>query len=458
MTQQKTYDLVVIGSGPGGYVAALYASRQKLNVCVIEKDLLGGACLNRGCIPTKVLLNSARVLSTIASSSQYGIDVQGYKLNYDVINKRKSDIVLRLRTGIETLFRANKIDLIKGEAVITCSGVVTVNGSEEIRGTNIIIATGSKPSTIPGVSIDEEDIMSSNGALSLKELPKSILIVGGGVIGVEFASLFNSFGVKVTIVEMLDRLISMQSREASKKLELIFKKRGIEILTNVKVGSIIKNAGELNVNISSGTVVVAEKVLICAGRERLTQGLGCEKAGIGIDRGMIVVDKSLETQAKGIYAIGDCVNGPQLAHKASYEGILAVDNILGRSRVLDHSNIPNCIYTDPEVASVGLTEETAKELYPDAKVAKFPYLASGKAYLLGKPEGFIKLIGDSFGVILGVEILGEGATDLIGEAVLARSLGTNIRDLAHVVHGHPTLSEIIQEAAHVFIGAPIHSI
>jgi dihydrolipoamide dehydrogenase len=457
MTQQKTYDLAIIGSGPGGYVAALYASRHKLKVCVIEKDILGGTCLNRGCIPTKVLLNSASVLSTIKNSSQYGIDIQGYILNFGTIAKRKTDIVARLRTGIETLFRANGIDLIKGEAVIASSDSVAINGTEPLKAANIIIATGSRPASIPGTPLDETNILSSNGALELKELPKSMLIVGGGVIGVEFASLFNSFGVKVTIIEMMDRLIPMQSREASKKLEMVFKKRGIEVFTGSRVDS-IENSEAITIKISGGVVVAPEKVLVCVGRARATEGLGCEKAGIGMDKGAIVVDNGLRTAVKSIYAIGDCIHGPQLAHKASYEGIMAVDNILGKARALDHSNIPNCIYTDPEIASVGLTEEAAKEKCPDAKVAKFPYLASGKAYLIGRPEGFIKLIGDSKGMILGVEIFGEGACDLIGEAVLARAAGMNIRDLSHVVHGHPTLSEIIQEAAYAFLGTPIHSI
>jgi dihydrolipoamide dehydrogenase len=453
----RSYDLAIIGSGPGGYIAALYASRLKMKVCVIEKDLLGGTCLNRGCIPTKVMLNSASILSQIKSARQHGIDVGEARLDFPAVSSRKNEVVTRLRAGIETLFRAGGINLIKGSARISGPNSIKIDSKDEISAENIIIAAGSRPLALPGITIDETDIYSSDGILMLAKLPKSILIIGGGAIGAEFASLFNAFGVKVTIVELLERLIPMQSREASRKLETIFKKRGIDVITGSKVEAIEKKGG-LKIKLSGNREIESEKALVSVGRRPAIEGLGCEDLGIRIENGKIVVDKNLKTSIKNIYAIGDCVEGPQLAHKASYDGILACDNIAGNARKTDYSNIPNCIYTDPEVASVGLVEETAKEKFPEAKVAKFPYLASGKAYLLGKSEGFIKLIGDPKGNILGVEIMGEGACDLIGEAVIARSAGMNIKDLAHAVHGHPTLSEIIQEAAHIFTGTPIHSI
>jgi dihydrolipoamide dehydrogenase len=443
MSPAKSYDLIIIGSGPGGYVAALYASRKKLKVCVVEKDLLGGTCLNRGCIPTKALLQSASILSAVKESKEFGIEVDSFKINFPAIAARKDMIVTRLRAGIETLFRANSIDLFKGTANIKSADTVAING-DRLSAKSIIIAIGSRPMPIPGVTLDEANICSSDGMLNLKEIPPDITIVGAGVVGCEFASLFNSLGSRVTMVELLDRILPMQSKEVSRKMETLFKKRGITVRTSTK----------FNLASTPGP----GKVLIAVGRKSNTEGLGLEEMGIEVKSDRVVVDENLRTGIKNIYAIGDCVDGPQLAHKASYDGIMAIDNIIGESRKVDYSSVPNCIWTDPQIASVGLTEEEAKAKYPDAKIAKFPYLASGKAYIMGRTEGFIKIIGDSKASILGVEIFGEEACDLIGEAALAKDIGINIEQLSHVVHGHPTLSEIFQEAAHLFCGTPIHSI
>ena len=447
MSPAKKYDLIIIGSGPGGYVAVLYASRKKLKVCVVEKDLLGGTCLNRGCIPTKALLQSASILSKVKESKEFGIEVSSIKINFPAITARKDMIVTRLRAGIETLFRANSIDLIKGTAKIKSADTVSVNG-EDIGASSIIIAAGSRPMSIPGVTLDEVNICSSDGILNLKEIPGNITIVGAGVVGCEFASLFNALGSKVTMVELLDRILPMQSKEASRKMETLFKKRGITVRTSTK----------FNLISTPGVENGQEKVLISVGRKSNIEGLGLEEIGIEVKNGRIAVDENLRTGIKNIYAIGDCVGGPQLAHKASYDGILAIDNIIGESRAVDYSSVPNCIWTDPEIASVGLTEEEAKAKYSDARIAKFPYLASGKAYILGRPEGFIKIIGDSKANILGIEIFGEEACDLIGEAAMAKDRGISIKELSHVIHGHPTLSEIFQEAAHIFCGTPIHSV
>lgn len=457
MTIAKNYDLAVIGSGPGGYVAGLYASRCKLNTCVIEKDLTGGTCLNRGCIPTKSLINSSSIISTIKNSSLHGIDIDSYKINFSKMMSRKDEVVLRLRTGIETLFRANKIELIKGRAVLAGPDAIDVEGSGRVNAKHIIIAAGSRVAGLPNIKIDETDILSSDGILNIKEVPESIVVIGGGVIGCEFASLFNALGSKVAIVELTDRLIPTQSKESSKKLEVIFKKKGMEIYTSSRVENVLREKS-LKVNIAGGKMIEAKKVLVSVGRSPDTNGLNLETTGIKTQNARVEVDEYLRTNVKNIYAIGDCVKGPMLAHKASYDGILACDNILGKNRRADYSNIPNCIWTDPEIASVGLSEEDAKAKYPDARVAKFPYLASGKAYLEGKTEGFAKIIGDSKGTILGVEIFGKGACDLIGEATLAKTAGVNIEGWAKTVHGHPTLSEILQEAAHVFCGTPIHSV
>ena len=437
----RTYDLIIIGSGPGGYVAALYASRLKRSVCVIERADLGGICLNRGCVPTKAMLYSASILSTIKRSKEYGIEVSGVTVNFPVIVARKEMIVTRLRAAIDTLFKANKIDLVRGNAKLTGTKTVTVN-SEEYSARDIIIATGSRPMALPGMPFDEKRVYSSDGILDLKDIPKSIVIVGGGVIGCEFASLFNTLGSKVTIIELLDRLLPTQPKEVSRKLETLFKKRGIEVHTSTKFDPIP----------GPGPGIGKEKILIAVGREANTEGLGLEAIDIEVKNGRITVDENLRTHIKSIYAIGDCIAGPQLAHKASYDGMVACDNIMGNSRSVDYSSVPNCIWTDPEIASIGLNEEEARSKYPDLRIAKFPYLASGKACIMGESEGFIKMIGESKGNILGVGIFGIEACDLIGEAVLAKSLGVNIKDWARVIHGHPTLSEIFQEAARIFTG------
>ncbi|MFA6142439.1 MAG: dihydrolipoyl dehydrogenase [Candidatus Omnitrophota bacterium] len=454
----RSYDLAIIGSGPGGYVSGLYASRNELKVCVIEKDLVGGTCLNKGCIPTKSLINSASIFGRLKDAQNYGVDIDGYHVNFQRMMLRKDEVVTRLRAGIETLFKANKIDLIRQNASLKNHNTISLSGSEDIEAKYIVIAAGSKPAKLAGTIVSgEAGVMSSDEALSMKELPKSITIVGGGVIGCEFASLFNLLGVNVAIVEFMDRLIPGQSREASKKLEVIFKKRGIGIFLSSKVEG-ITGKDPIKISVSGGKLLESEKVLISVGRQSATEGLGLENAGVKVENGKIVVDEYLRANSDNTYAIGDCISGPLLAHKASYDGMLACDNILGKKRMRDYSNVPNCIWTDPEISSVGLTEEEARKRYPDLKIAKFPYLASGKAYLRGSVEGYIKLMGDPEGNIAGVEIMGEGACDLIGEATLARTAGVKIDEWSHVVHGHPTLSEIFHEATHIFAGTPIHGL
>ena len=446
MTQ---YDLAVIGSGSGGYIAALYASRHKLKTCVIEKDLTGGTCLNRGCIPTKSLLYSAEIYKNVKEASFYGVETSGGRADFGKIVSRKNDVVLRLRTGIETLFRANQVDLIKGEACILGPDRISVSGLREISAKYTIVASGSSVMELPGIKIDHKDILSSDDILNMKDIPQSIAIIGGGVIGCEFASLFNTLGLKVTIVEFAERLIPTQSREASKKLEIIFKRRGIDVLVSSNCESVEKGK-VLKLFVSGGKMIEAEKVLVSIGRAANIECVKGLKCRVEKDSSRIAVDEHLMTGENNIYAIGDCVAGPMLAHKASYDALVACDNILGKNRKVDYSNIPNCIWTDPEIASVGFSEEDAKSKYPDARIAKFPYLASGKALIMGKSEGFVKIMGDPNGAILGVEILGASACELIAEAVLAKTSGISIKDWARSVHGHPTLSEVLQEAVRVF--------
>jgi len=451
------YDLAIIGSGPAGYVAALYASGRKLKTCVIEKGPIGGTCLNNGCIPTKVMLNSASIISKIRDSGVHGIKIDGYSVDFPAICARRIDVVKKLGAGIETLFRARGVVLVKGAAKMGVGGKIIVEGTGDIQAGHTIIATGSRPAPINGMEIDEKDVLSSDGALSLKELPESIAIIGGGVIGCEFAFLFNALGSRVILLETFDRLISSQSKEASRKLEQIFKKRGIEVFTGVTVDSIIRKP-KLSLRTKDGKTIEADKILVSVGRTASVDDLGLQEAGINVRDKTIETDEYLRTSAGNVFAGGDCVEGPLLAQKASYDGILACDNILGQKRKKDYLNIPGCIYTDPEIASVGLSEEEAKARDPEARTVKFPYLASGKAFLMSRTEGYIKITGDRDGRIAGAEIMGAGACDLIGELVTARTLGIRIKDLATVVHGHPTLSEIIQEAARSFSGSAIHSI
>lgn len=453
----KRYDLAIIGSGPGGYVAGLYASRHKLKTCVIEKGATGGTCLNRGCIPAKSLLYSAGIVKTVKDAPLYGVEVSGFAVNFAKAVSRKNEVVQRLRTGVETLLRAGKVDLIKGEASLSTANNILISGGEEISAKSVIIASGSSVMECPGLKTDGDRVLSSDDILDLEAVPASLAIIGGGVIGCEFASLFNALGSKVTVIEMTDRLISMQSREASKKLETLFRKRGIEVFTSSKVESLDKG-GPLKISVSGGRSIEVERALVSVGRAPNLDCIKDHKGKIREDNGRIVVDGHLKTGEDNVYAIGDCVPGPMLAHKASYDAMLACDNIMGLNRMADYSNIPNCIWTDPEIASVGLSEEYAKEKHPDSRVAKFPYLASGKAFLMGKSEGFVKIIGDAKSNILGVEMMGEGACELIAEAVLAKTAGVTVKDWARSVHGHPTLSEVLQEAAHVFCGTPVHGV
>lgn len=452
-----SYDLAIIGSGPGGYVTALYAARCGLKTCIIEKDLLGGTCLNKGCIPTKSLLNSVSIIARLKSAASYGVNVENYSVDFEKMMSRKKDVVTRLRAGIETLCRANKVEFIKGFASIARPDTITVEGRGELTSKNIIIASGSRAVGLANITIDDKNILSSESILNIKSVPRSLVIIGGGVIGCEFAGAFRSLGAKVTIVEMMDRLVAGQSREVSKKLEYNFKRSGIEVFLSTVVEG-VEASENVTVRIAGGKSIETEKALISIGRVSNIEGFGLEKVGIRTRNGKICVDEFLRTMVPNIYAVGDCVPGPQLAHKASYDGILAVDNILGGERKADYSNIPNCVWTEPEIASIGLCEEAAKAAHADAKIAKFPYLASGKAYLEGATEGFVKVIGTPAGQIIGVEIFGRDACNLIGEATLAKARGVNIKDWSRVVHGHPTLSEMMQEACHAFCGTPIHTI
>jgi dihydrolipoamide dehydrogenase len=468
MDLTKNYDIAIIGAGPGGYVAAIRASQLGGRVVVIEKDELGGTCLNRGCIPTKTLVVSARLLNSVKKGGEFGINSGEVSVDYSIITKRKERIIKQLISGIAQLFKSYDIEVIKGKGKLTDRikdklreiEVEKDDGSVEIVvAKKLIIATGSVPAPIPGITIDERDVITSDQVLELEEVPSSLLIVGGGVIGVEFASIFNSLGSKVTIVEILPRIIPTEDGEISEQLKKSLVKSGIEVNTGVKVREIVSNNDKKKIIIETPGGIeerVAQKVLIATGRRPYTEGLGVEKTGIGIEKGRILVNEKMETNLPGIFAIGDVVGGVLLAHVASAEGIVASENAMGNQLTIDYRVIPNCIYSIPEVASVGLSEERAKEMGDEVNVGRFPFLANARATILGERIGMVKIIGDKRNdEILGVHIVGADATELIGEASVAIKAKVTTKDLERIIHAHPTLSEAIFEAAHDVHGEAI---
>jgi len=468
MDSSKNYDIAIIGAGPGGYVAAIRASQLGGKVVVIEKDELGGTCVNRGCIPTKALLASAQLLDSLKKGSEFGIKSGEVNVDFSVIVKRKERVVKQLVSGIGQLFKSHSIEVIKGKGKLTEKikdklieiEIEKGDGSEEkVTAKKLIIATGSVPAQIPGISIDERDVITSDQALELKEVPSSILIVGGGVIGVEFASIFNSLGTKVTIVELLQRIIPTEDGEISEQLKKSLVKSRIEVNTGVKVREIVSHNGNRKVVIETlegREEKVAQKVLIATGRRPYTEGLNLEKTGIGVEKGRILVNENMETNLPGIYAVGDVVGGVLLAHVASAEGIVASENATGNQLKIDYRVIPNCIYSIPEVASVGLSEERAKEMGYEVAVGRFPFLANARATILGERVGMVKIVADRrTDEILGVHIVGPDATELIGQASVAIKARVTTRNLERIIHGHPTLSEAIFEAAHDVHGEAI---
>ena len=420
------YDLAVIGAGPGGYVAAARAAELGMKVAVYEKDVVGGVCLNWGCIPTKALSATAAVLTNVQRSAEFGINVNGYELDFAKAQERKDNVVKKLASGIEMLFKAKKIELIKTEAKI-----------DKVDAKNILIATGSSPLQLPGMEFDGKTILSSTDMLGLESVPKSILIIGGGAIGCEFASTFKTFGADVTIVEMMEQILPTEDAEIARKLEQIFKKRGIKVFTKTKVEKIEKGRATL----SNGSTIVAEKVLVSVGRVANSEGLDVE-----CNKGWIKVDENFRTNVKNIYAAGDVIGGILLAHVASREALCAVSHMAGKKSTINYNVIPSCIFTYPEIASVGLTQKQAE----GARSRKFLFSAIGKAHTLGETEGFIKLVVDSkTDKILGAQMIGPHVTELISEIAPCVQFGLTSEKLASVIHAHPTLSEAIQECASV---------
>ncbi|MBU4511065.1 dihydrolipoyl dehydrogenase [bacterium] len=457
-------DVVIIGGGPGGYVSAIKASHSGLKAVLIEKDKLGGVCLNRGCIPTKALVSTAELLNNLQRAGEFGIQVKDYSIDFPAIMKRKDMITRRLSSGVEQLMKANQIRVITGEGQIIVPGTVEVldtEGQKEVIKTkNIIIATGSKVMRLPIPGIDSEGVITSDEALSLSELPSRMLIVGGGVVGIEFAGIFKALGVEVTVVEMLPRILLPIDEEIARRLTQILKRKGIEILTDCKVKEIKKNHQNLEVLVSATDGekrLETEKVLLAAGRVPELGNIDVQRLGIELDRGAIKVDKKMRTNIPGIYAVGDVVGRIMLAHVASREGIVAVENISGKEVLMDYKVVPNCVFSMPEVASVGLTEEEARKENDNIKVSKFPFMANGKALGMGETEGMVKIIADADTFeLLGVHILGVHASDLITEGALALSMEATAEEIINTIHAHPTLAEAIAEAAEGIVGKPIH--
>ncbi len=456
MTQ--SFDIVVIGGGPGGYVAALRAAQLGAKAAVIERDRVGGTCLVRGCIPTKALLQSAELYTLAKAGAQFGVVSPQVGLDWSAALDRKAGVVDKLVKGVEGLLKAGGVSLIRGTARLAGSGTVEVSG-ERIQAKDIVIATGSAVARIPlkgaELTIDSDQI------LELKEIPGRLAVIGGGVVGMEFAAMFAALGTKVTVIEMLPQVLPMVDADLVAVYTKHLASLGGAVHTNAKVEEVVKRGGGLQVRFSSGGEggsIEAEQVLLAVGRVPYTQGLDAEAAGVKLERGRVVVDEHLHTTAEGIWAIGDVIGGIMLAHVASYEGVCAVENITGHSdRIPDYHAAPNCIYTDPEIAHVGLGEKEAKEKGLEVKVGRFPFAASARALTLGQSEGFVKVVADaSSGRLLGAHIIGPRATDLIAEATLAVQNGLTLEQIDLTIHAHPTLPESLMEAALAAQGRAIH--
>lgn len=448
------FDIIVIGSGPGGYVAAIRASQLGKTVAIVEKAELGGICLNWGCIPTKALLKSAQVFEYLKHSNDYGISVADAKADFDAIVKRSRGVANGMSKGIEFLMKKNKITVIKGLGKLAAAKKVEVDldGKKETHeADHIILATGARSRELPGVKQDGKKVIGYREAMVLPEQPKSMVIIGSGAIGMEFAYFYNALGTKVTIVEFLPRILPIEDEEVSKTMEKLYKKNGVEILVDSAVENVDTSGKGCKVNIkgkSGNSVIECDVVLSAAGVVTNLENLGLEAVGVKTDKGKVIVDDFYRTNIPGVYAIGDIVHGPALAHVASAEGIICVEAIAGmHPHPLNYGNIPGCTYCHPEVASVGLTEAQAKEKGYDIKVGKFPFSASGKASAGGHKDGFVKVIFDAkYGEWLGCHMVGEGVTDMIAEAVVARNLETTGHEIIKSVHPHPTMSEAIMEA------------
>ena len=455
--------VVVIGGGPGGYVAAIRAAQLGGDVTLVEKARLGGTCINVGCIPTKALLHASEVLETIRNGAAIGIDAGSPVVDWSRVQEHKNAIISQLVKGIHGLLGSNGVSLLQGEGSFLDEKTLAVRtgkGTEKIQGDVFIIASGSEPVSPPIPGIDLEGVIDSTGALELQDIPSSMVIVGGGVIGIEFASLYNSFGCDVTIIEMLPDILPGADREVASTMRRIFERKGITIHTGSRVSSVAVKGGYLTVTANlegEEKTLKAEKVLVAVGRRPLTGKLNLEAAGVRSEKGRIQVDEHQRTNKRNIYAVGDCCSPIMLAHVAMREGIVAAENIFGQAVKMDHLTTPGCVYTSPEVAWAGMTEEQARSEGKGVRTGIFPLVANAKSLTLGETSGMIKIIADEkYGEILGVHIIGPRATDLITEGALALRLEATLEEIADTIHAHPTVGEAMAEAAHVALGMGIH--
>jgi dihydrolipoamide dehydrogenase len=464
------YDLIVLGSGPGGYVAAIRASQLGFKTAIVEKESLGGICLNWGCIPTKALLKSAQVLEYVKHAKDFGIEASGQQ-NFEAVIKRSRGVADKQSKGIQFLMRKNKIDVIMGFGKLKGKGQLEVKGAEGktqvVEAKHIIIATGARSRQLPNLPIDGKKVIGYREAMVLPQQPKSMIVVGSGAIGIEFAYFYNTMGTKVTVVEFLPRIVPVEDEDISKELEKHLKKNGVDIMTNSEVTKVDTggNGVKATIKTQNGDVnLEADIVLSAVGISANIEGIGLEETGVKTDKGKITVDKFYQTNVAGIYAIGDCAPGQALAHVASKEGIVCVENIAfaekkfqHKPEPIDYNNVPGCTYCSPEIASVGFTEKQAKEAGYEIKVGKFPLSVSGKALAAGHPEGFVKVIFDAkYGEWLGTHMIGYNVTEMIAETVTARKLETTSHEVLNSIHPHPTISEAIKDAIEVAYGEAIH--
>jgi dihydrolipoamide dehydrogenase len=461
----QSFDVVVVGTGPGGYVAAIRCAQLGLTVATVEDDRPGGVCLNWGCIPTKALLRNAEVVGLVGRAQEYGITVGEWKADYAQAVQRSRRVADRMAKGIEFLFRKNKITLFPGRGALKGPRTVEVTGQGgpttlEARRA-VILATGSEPKSLPGVAIDETRVVSSTGAVTNESRPGSLIVIGAGAVGIEFADVYAAYGSRVTVLEALPRVLPIEDEEVSAQVARLFARRDIGIRTGVKVKGVTPGPKGVAVAVEAEgktEALEADQVLMAVGRAAKTRGLGLETAGVATERGFVTVSATMETSVKGIYAIGDMAGHQLLAHKAMAEGVVAAEAIAGQSpRPVDYGNVPSCTYCHPQVASIGLTEAAARAGSREVAVGKFPFTASGKAVAQGDTEGFVKVVADkATGEILGVHIVGPEATELIHEFAVGRTLEATLDEIIHTIHAHPTLSEAALEATLAALGHPIH--
>jgi dihydrolipoamide dehydrogenase len=460
--ETKTAKLAVLGGGPGGYIGAIRAAKLGVKTIVIEKENLGGTCLNWGCIPTKALFHAAERIDEIKRSGIFGINISEYSFDFEKIMKRKDQVVEAQRQGLAFHFKKNNIELIKGTGKLISKKIIEVDTPEgkkvRVTADNIIISTGSYAGSVPPFILDGKGVIDNIGVLSLKDVPKSLLIVGGGVIGSEFANIFKSFGSDVTIIEILPRILSTEAEEVSEVISGAFVKKGIKILTDTVAEEVKKEGGKFVCRIKGGKNITADKILISVGRKPRSSDIGLESAGVVIDeKDFIKVDDQMKTSTENIYAVGDVVGGLQLAHVAAEEGKIAAENIAGKNKKMDYRVIPWAVFTSPEIGTVGLNEKQARDKKYNVCTGLFPFMNSGKAFITGETEGFIKIVTDKdTGEILGAQMVGPRCSDLVHEIAVAMEGELLIDNLVQTVHSHPTLSESVMEAAEDCFGIATH--